>query len=76
MADAGVPTDSARSVRSTSAELAGLRAHTHTHNEAYLRAHPELKALMDAFMSELLTARPDDVLSFAVRFFAQQADQR
>ena len=38
--------------------------------ELYLRAHPELTALLTDFTTATLHARPDDVVQFAVSFFA------
>ena len=39
--------------------------------ELYLRAHPELTSLLTDFTSAALQSRPDDVVAFAVHFFAQ-----
>ena len=40
-------------------------------NEHFFRAHPELRAMMAAFMSALLKEKPDDVADFAEQFFTQ-----
>lgn len=38
-------------------------------NERYLRSHPELNMLLSLFMSKVLDDHPDDVVSYAGRFF-------
>ncbi|RYG56034.1 hypothetical protein EON66_03870 [archaeon] len=43
-------------------------------NEAYLSAHPELGELLDQFMSELLSAKPDNTLDFAVQYFTRKPE--
>jgi hypothetical protein len=42
-----------------------------TNNEKYLMDHPELEMTLKAFMTSLLASRPDDVLDFAVKYFAE-----
>ena len=41
-------------------------------SELYLRAHPELTALLTDFTTAALQARPDDVSVFAANYFAPQ----
>jgi len=38
-------------------------------SERYLRSHPELNMLLSLFMSKVLDDHPDDVVSYAGRFF-------
>mmetsp|Transcript_11572 Transcript_11572/g.35812 ORF Transcript_11572/g.35812 Transcript_11572/m.35812 type:complete len:89 (+) Transcript_11572:103-369(+) len=51
-------------------QLDQLKRETRIHNELYLRAHPELRAALKAFMVELLEEKPEDVRAFAHRFFS------
>ncbi len=41
--------------------------------EAYLAAHPELQAIVSAFTSAALAAKPADVIAFAKAYFEKQA---
>jgi len=41
--------------------------------EAYLAAHPELQAVVSAFTSAALAAKPADVIAFAKAYFEKQA---
>ncbi|XP_023695765.1 ciliogenesis-associated TTC17-interacting protein isoform X1 [Paramormyrops kingsleyae] len=43
---------------------------------SYVQEHPELKALLADFLQFLLLRKPDDVLSFAVEYFAPFGSQR
>uniref|UniRef100_A0A7S3IY17 RIIa domain-containing protein n=1 Tax=Strombidium inclinatum TaxID=197538 RepID=A0A7S3IY17_9SPIT len=38
-------------------------------NERYFRAHPEIKGLLQLFVSRILDDRPDSVLEYAGTFF-------
>lgn len=40
-------------------------------NEEYLRAHPELRAMLDGFVCALIERKPDDVRAFASEWFTQ-----
>ena len=45
-------------------------------NEKYLRAHPELKMMMNRFLRDVLEKEPRDVTSFAAAFFTDPALRR
>ena len=38
-------------------------------NERYFRAHPEIKGLLQLFVSKILDDRPENVLEYAGTFF-------
>lgn len=38
-------------------------------NETYLRAHPEVNKLVNAFLAKVMVEHPDDVRAFAADFF-------
>jgi len=40
-------------------------------NEQFFRCHPELKSMVDSFLSKLLKAKPDNPAYFAESFFTQ-----
>lgn len=42
-------------------------------NEAYLRAHPEVNKLVGAFMAQVMSEHPEDVLAFAADYFTGEA---
>lgn len=42
-------------------------------DEAYLRAHPELKELVNGFLASVLERKPADVVAFAVAHFCGPA---
>ena len=51
------------------ARLNELKREVRVNNELYLRAHPELKAMTEAFVHSLLRQKPADVRSAACSFF-------
>ena len=58
-------------------ELATLKDHRSRmkeENTAYLQKHPELRTLLDDFMSAALEAKPADVVKFAAVFFTKLKD--
>ncbi|GBG30745.1 RIIa domain-containing protein 1 [Hondaea fermentalgiana] len=42
-------------------------------NEQYLRDHPELKGMLNKFFLKVLNERPDDIESFAAKYFTDSA---
>jgi len=42
-------------------------------NEQYLRDHPELKRMLNQFFLKVLNERPDNVESFAAKYFTNAA---
>ena len=55
------------------ADVASSAAAAAAEAEAYLAAHPELQALVAAFTSAALAAKPADVIAFAKAYFEKQA---
>jgi|EP00161_Ancyromonas_sigmoides_P025687 formate dehydrogenase assembly factor FdhD len=44
--------------------------HTRVASEKWLRATPELRIMVQQFMAEVLAQRPENVIEFAVGYFA------
>ena len=58
-------------------ELATLKEHRSRmkeENTAYLMKHPELRSMLDDFMSAALNAKPVDVVKFAAIHFTKMKD--
>ena len=49
---------------------------TRFENEKYLRAHPELEALIQDFIVDVLEKRPADIEDAAVQFFVKEGAKR
>lgn len=52
-------------------KLKNSRLRMKEENEAYLLKHPELRTMLDQFMTAALTSKPADVIKFASTYFTQ-----
>lgn len=50
-------------------KLNGAKIETRISDEAYLRSHPEIKAMVSSFTKSVLQGRPENVSTFAGEFF-------
>ena len=57
-------------------KLQGHRSRMKEENAAYLKKHPELRELLDEFMTATLVSKPVDVLKFAAVFFTKLRDPK
>ena len=51
------------------AKLAEKRLRIQEENQSYLSAHPELKTLLDEFVSSIISEKPHDIINFGAMFF-------
>ena len=58
------------------ADVASAAAAASAEAADYLAAHPELQALVAAFTSAALAAKPLDVIAFAKAYFEKEAAQQ
>merc|ERR1711931_600029 len=46
-----------------------FKVKTHIENEKYLREHPEIECLIQSFIRDVCTERPDNLKEYAAQFF-------
>ena len=51
-------------------QLNKFKVKTHIENEKYLRDHPEIECLVQSFIGDVCTNRPDDLREYAAQYFS------
>ncbi|ESO84886.1 hypothetical protein LOTGIDRAFT_221814 [Lottia gigantea] len=67
--DLSGPTELGALSKEQQEKLNSFKIKTRVGNEAYMREHPEIECMLDGFLSDVLTKRPENIREYAAQYF-------